>query len=370
MMMRILFVSEASDGGSPRSQRELARHLVARGHVLQFLVTEKRPPRATVWFYDQLSDLSVRLQGRAGAELIARVRDSCGQHTHTTEVEGLPHRIAPLVQNALPAVIRTFRPDVVVANSVERWAWRRIHAVCRAARIPTVLYVREDDSLRHLESGAVPDLLAANAESLAESLRRQGHACEFVPSVVDLSITRTESARRVALAVNPVTSRGGDIVWKVADRMPDVPFVVQESWPLDEQELADVEAHAAQLPNVEFRRAVPPGPGLYGDTRVLLVPYRVGNRPRVILEAQSNGIPVIVGELPALIEAMGDGGVSVPLESIDDWVTAIRRMWDDEDHYRALAEAALTHSRRPDVDPDLVTDRFQGLLLAAIQTPE
>ncbi len=277
----------------------------------------------------------------------------------------LPHQVTPVPQNALPNALTSVRPDVVVANSVERWAWRLIHETCRAAGVPTILYVREDDSLRHLESGAVPDVLVANAESLAERLRAQGFECAFVPSVVDVSITRTESTRRVALAINPARSRGGDIVWALAARLPEIPFVVQESWPLSGEELADVQRHTESLPNVEFRRAAPPGPNLYGDARVLLVPYRVDNRPRVILEAQSNGIPVIVGDVPALVEAIGDGGISVPLESIDAWAAAVRSLWEDEELYLRLVDAAWAHVHRPEVDPDAVTQRFEELLVAS-----
>ncbi|MBK8459386.1 MAG: glycosyltransferase [Micropruina sp.] len=368
--MRILFVSEATGGGSPRSQRELATMLVRRGHALRFVVADRRPARLTRRAYELLSDLSVRLEGRPGHAPVARLRDRITNRIVRTTIEGLPHWTSALPQNILPAAIDDFRPDVIVVNSVERWAWRRIHATCAARGIPTVLYVREDDSLKHLDAGARPQVLLANAASLAHQLRAKGHDCAFIPSVVDTSVTLTDSSRRTALAINPIPSRGGDIIWKVAERLPDIPFVVQESWPLPDDVLRDVNAHVARLPNLELRRVTAPGPGLYGDARVLLVPYRVDNRPRVILEAQSSGIPVIVGNTPALVEAIGDGGVCVELDSIDDWVAALRRLWDDAEHYQRLADAARLHSRRQDVDPVTLTDQFESLLRIAVDRPE
>jgi len=360
--MRILFISGTTVGGSGRSQRDLAGQLIGRGHTLRLLVDDDRHAPFARWAYGHLSDLSVRLTGTPFAAAVEWVRDSLGRRPSPTLMDGLPHLTTPFPQNALPVALQRFRPDVVVANSVERWAWRLIHDTCAAAGVPTVLYVREDDSLRHLESGAVPDALLANAASLAERLRSAGFECEFIPSVVDVSATRTESSRRVVLAINPIRSRGGDIVWRVAEGLPDIPFVVQESWPLSAPDLDEVVRHTEALPNVEFRRSAPPGPGLYGDARILMVPYRVDNRPRVILEAQSSGIPVIVGDVPALIEAVGPGGISVPLESADAWIEAIRDLWSDEARYEQLVAAATAHGHRPEVDPEAVAHQFEKVL--------
>jgi hypothetical protein len=255
----------------------------------------------------------------------------------------------------------------VIANSLERWAWRLVHEQSTRLGIPTVLYVREDDSLRHLDTGAIPNLLVANAESLARELRSRGFECAFVPSVIDTSVTATESSRSTALAINPVPSRGSEVVWQLAAALPDIPIVVQESWPLKGRAREDVDARVAQLPNVEFRPTAPPGPGLYGDARVLLVPYRVDNRPRVIAEAQANGIPVIAADVPALVEAIGPGGVTVPLDSVDDWARALRALWEDDDLYQSLADAAREHSRRPDIDPTAVAERFERFLEDAVE---
>jgi glycosyltransferase involved in cell wall biosynthesis len=360
--MDLLFVSGTTVGGSGRSQRELAAALARRGHRVRFLVDDKQAASATRWLHGQLSDLSVRWSGRPGARIADWARSRPGRRWQPVEMGDLPHVASPVPQNALASVLSLWRPHAVVVSSVERWAWRLIHQSCAQHGVPSVLYVREDDSLTHLDTGALPDLLLANAESLTRSLRSRGFACTFLPSAVDTSLTRTESSRRTALAINPVPSRGGDLVWQVAARLPDIPFVVQESWPLKPADLAVVHDRVARLPNVEFRRASPPGPGLYGDARVLLVPYRVDNRPRVILEAQANGIPAVVGDVPSLIEAAGPAGVTVPLESVDDWVEAIDCLWHDADRYGALVSAARGQAERSEVQPDVVAERFEGLL--------
>lgn len=360
--MRLLFVSSTTAGGSGRSQRELAAGLIAHGHEVRFLVDDGRPATYTRWTYGRLSDLTARLEGRPGSRVAAWLEQRPGRRLREFQMAGIHHASAVIPANALRQVIAEFCPDVVVCNSLDRLAWRRIQPICEQLGVPSVLHVRETDSLQHLSFGNVPDALVANAESLQAALRAQGHECAFVPSVIDTDVTRTESTRRVALAINPVDSRGGDIIWKLAAAMPEIPFVVQESWELTGAELATVEHHVAALDNVEFRRSAPPGPNLYGDTRVLLVPYRVDNRPRVIAEAQSNGIPVIAADVPALAEAIGAGGLSVPLEDIDAWASALRSLWNDEVRYEEMAAAAAAHSKRPDIDPQAVTASFEAML--------
>ena len=94
-------------------------------------------------------------------------------------------------ENAYRTVRARFRPDVVVASSIDRVSWRRLRAQLVAGGIPSVLYLREASGLGHLtRSGAAPDLLLANAASLAEGARAAGYECEVVPSVVETERSR------------------------------------------------------------------------------------------------------------------------------------------------------------------------------------
>lgn len=363
--MRILFVSATTVGGSGRSQRELAQELIRRGHQVTFLVTDQSPrpgARIAQWVYGHLSDLSVRMTGYPGASCLLKIRDAIGATSRWWDVEGLRHLATPVLQNGFRKLIMGRPPDVAVVSSVDRWTWRRIHAFAEQMGVPTVLYIREDDSLEHLELGSLPDRLVANAESLADSMIKRGHQCDFIPSVIDVSVTRVESSRRVALCINPIPSRGSEFIWKLAHGIPDIPIVMQESWPLTDSQLVDVRAHLKKLPNVEFRPKVDPGPAIYEDARVLLVPYLVANRPRVILEAQASGIPVIGANNPALIEAVGTGGMALPLTAVDDWAAAIRRLWNNAEYYGELVSQAHRHASRPEVDPSYIAGQFETVL--------
>lgn len=365
--LRLLFISWSTVGGSGRSQRQLAAELEARGHEVLFVVHDPRPAKATRAAYRRLSNLSARTEGRSLGRPVAWLRDRPGRRTTQGEVEGLRYLRTPVPQNALIEVVRELRPDVVVANSVDRWAWRRINALCREHEVPSVLYIREESSLEHLDTGSVPDLLLANTSSLAARMEDRGYPCAYVPSVIDAASTATESTRKAALAINPIPIKGSELLWELAERLPDIPFVAQESWELTGADLDTARRRARDLPNLELRRAGPPGPGLYGDARVLLAPYLVDSRPRVVLEAQANGIPVIASDVPALVDAVGEGGVNLPtegLDSVDRWVETMRSLWEDEALYARLSAAARAHASRPDVAPEVIAETFERLVLA------
>lgn len=366
-MTRVLFVSEATVGGSPRSQRELAIQLERRGHEVLFLVSQRPETPRVRRLYEHVSDASVRLSGGLAGPLAAWLRDRIGRQSTASTVDGLQHLSAAIVTNALPETLQRFHPDVVVVSSVERWAWRQIESICRLRYTAVILYLREDDSLDHLATSNFPDVLVANANSLASAMSAKGHDCAVLPSVVDTSVTAVEPTRTKVLAINAVPSRGGATFWAVAQRLPEIPFVMQESWPLTGDLEAEVLERAKHLPNVEVRRQRPPGPHLYRDARLLMVPYRVDNRPRVILEAQANGIPAVVGDVPALVEAIGAGGVSVASDSVDEWVETIRNLWHSQGDYERLVEEAYAQSRRPEVDPHYLTDQFEKLVTLAVE---
>lgn len=364
-MVRLLFVSSTTVGGSGRSQRELAARLVEAGHEVSFLVDDEGPHRWQRWWYEQLSDLAVRVGKRRGGRVVRALERWPGRRTGSLELDGLVHATSPVPQNALAQLLDDWHPDVLVGNSLERLSWRRVRATASERGVPTVLYVREEDSLDHVRRGEEPDAIVANAEALRRAVQQRGFECAVVPSLIDVDRTRTSSTCEVVLAVNPVESRGVATVWEVAAALPDIPFVVQESWPLHGAELRAVERQVQMLANVEFRRATPPGPELYADARLLMVPYRVDNRPRVIAEAQANGIPAVAADLPALREAVHDGGLLVELDDVRAWSTAIRSLYEDIPLYEQLASSAAEHSRRPELDPVRVVAAFEDILVAA-----
>ena len=80
----------------------------------------------------------------------------------------------PIPENSLPSVLQSFGPDVVVASSIGRVAWRRIRAELADAGHPErALHPRAERArVTSRSRKAPPDLLLANAHTYAERAAR------------------------------------------------------------------------------------------------------------------------------------------------------------------------------------------------------
>ncbi|HZJ26312.1 MAG TPA: glycosyltransferase [Acidimicrobiia bacterium] len=367
--MRILFVSGVSIGGSIRSTGELARRLAARDIPVGVL---QRVPDTGVlrYVHTRAVNLGVKLHAvTPAAKAVGAAAATIGRRPRTRpDADGIRHWDTILPENSLPAVCRSFRPDVVVAASVSRTGWRRMRTWLSEHGIASVLYIREEAALGHLGiSHAPPDLLLANAHTYADQAEALGFPATMVPSVVTLDDYVVESSRTHALFINPVDTYGVDRALALATARPDIPFSFVEWWDLGDDGRAALRAELAGRPNVELRPSVSDPAKLYTDARLLLTPYTLDMRPRVVLEAQVNGIPVLATDLPALSETVGPGGVLVaPDAPIDDWIAALGTLYDDETEYQRLVHAARLHAARDEVDPDSVVTRFTDALTVAV----
>lgn len=365
--MRILFVSGTSTGGSARSTEELAARLHERGHDVATLMTWRpRPVPRQVEDHRRpgaLATLAVQ-----AARVDRAVRRQLGGRPWLVDRSPYPTWKARFPAPSLPAVWAEHHPDVVVATSLEPRAWRSIRGHLAGAGTASVLYLRAEDTLRHLAEGPLPDLLVSNAHALAAGARQLGIETVVVPSLIELDRCRVESSRQRVLFVNPIAMRGLGTAVGMARARPAIPFVVHETAVLDRRDRARVGAQVGSLANVEVRAPVPEPRALYGDARILLAPYRVPNRPRVVLEAQANAIPVLAADVPGLRECVPPGGLLVPLAApVDEWVRALDELWDNPSRYAEVSAAARRHSERPEVQPGAVVAQFEEALTSLLE---
>ena len=99
---------------------------------------------------------------------------------------------------------------------------------------------------------------------------------------------------------------------------------------------------------------------LYAKARLLLVPsVWEESAPRVVVEAQASGIPVLASDRGGLSEWVGAGGVVLPLGPDDAaWLEALDRLWHDEAFYEGLSHAARGQARRADLEEGQVLACF------------
>jgi glycosyltransferase involved in cell wall biosynthesis len=367
MALRILFVTGTSTGGAARSTDELGARLERRGHEVAALAGWRPRPRK-----DQLVPTRRRAAAHRVAASIRLARSHLPFPPQPVRGSSYPTWRSRSPEGCLPLVCSQFRPDVVVVSAVGSPAWRAIRSALIRSRTPCAMYLRNEGAVNRLAQAPLPELVIANAFAHAELVRLLGvEPVVTIPSVVETEACQVDSTRERALFVNPIGRRGLSVVLGIARERPAVPITIQESAPLDAHDLARLRAAVAPLPNVELRRWVADPRDLYRDARVLLIPYQTSNRPRVVLEAQSNGIPVLSSDLPGLQECVGPGGLLVdPTAPPPVWAEALDQLWDGPGgRHAGYAAAALRHSRRPEVDPEVIVDSFEAEMMQLAGRP-
>jgi glycosyltransferase involved in cell wall biosynthesis len=367
MGLRILFVTGTSTGGAARSTEELGARLERRGHEVAALAGWRPRPRK-----DQLVPTRRRAATHRVAAMARLARSRLPFPPQPVRGSSYPTWRSRSPEGCLSLVCSQFRPDVVVVSAVGSPAWRAMRSVLIRSRTPCALYLRAEHAVHRLAQAPLPELVIANAFAHTEVVRQLGvEPVVTIPSVVETGACQVDSTRERALFVNPIGRRGLSVVLDIARERPDVPLTIHESAPLDAHDLGRLRTAIAPLPNVELRRWVSDPRELYRDARVLLIPYQTSSRPRVVLEAQSNGIPVLTSDLPGLQECVGPGGLLVdPAAPPSVWAEALDQLWDGPGSRHArYAAAALRHSRRPEVDPEVIVDSFEAEMVQLAGRP-
>ena len=106
-------------------------------------------------------------------------------------------------------------------------------------------------------------------------------------------------------------------------------------------------------------------------TKVLLVPSVVAETfGRVVVEAQTSGIPVIVRNVGALKWVTGAGGIVLAADAPAlKWAQTIDRILSDSAEYQSLSAEASSNVQRSDFLRSSVVDRFEEVLRSAMQAP-
>lgn len=279
-------------------------------------------------------------------------------HDRLARGERLENRggVEVVIVNDVPAAVRRrSRPaDLLVVNSMRRLDLDRVIRLARSKRSLVCWYLREDSSLVHAaEVGTAVDVLIANSQPLAAATEGiTGRRCHFVPSALSLDGLEPPEQRKVILLINIQPGWGVDEAISLGRRLPHQHVVLQESWPLDKPGMDAVLTRVRETPNIEVRRRAARST-IYRDTRVMIVPHAAASeglhRPRVALETQSLGIPMIAADTPGLAAVAASADLLIPIGSpIDRWEEAVQRVDADFDRYsRTAAEFAERELKAP-----------------------
>jgi glycosyltransferase involved in cell wall biosynthesis len=236
----------------------------------------------------------------------------------------------------------------------------------KPSHVPVVTQVH--DVVFHLHDGDFREIegvpCVANSKFTAEKYRAaHGIDCIVVYPFMSLENYRTNTSRANVTFINPLVHKGAALALKMARACPDIPFCFVEVLPPTDE----IKTEIAALPNVKL---LPPQKDMrkvYGKCKILLAPSLWEEAyGRVATEAQISGIPVIASNRGGLPEAVGPGGILLDPEGpADDWVNALRRLWQDDKHYAELSAAALAYAQRPEMCFTYQIDQHEEALLAA-----
>lgn len=258
------------------------------------------------------------------------------------------------------------RPDVVVAQSGQIL---RVAKAFADTGVPLVIYLHNvefDDHGEPLEDFREATFLA-NSQFTADRYRAAyGIEATVINPLFQPERYTVESSRERVLFINPHPVKGVDIALSLAAACPDIPFDFVESWTLSDEQKAALRASARELGNIVLHPRTSDMREHYGRARLALVPSRWEETwGRVASEAHFSGIPVLASATGGLMEAAGPGGVLVAPEApIEEWIAALRALWDDPARYDALARAALAYSQRPQIDRALQIAQMEEVLIA------
>lgn len=259
-----------------------------------------------------------------------------------------------------PAVISKFKPDLILQQI---YPLRTYSDFFVNFGLPVVIYIR-DATTWGGNLIELPSLrYVVNSEFIANRLQRDfGISPDVIRPLILPERYRVQSTREAVLFVNPVPEKGLEIALRLAEMRPDIPFDFVEGW--ERNSTVRLSERVRRAKNIRWHKSKLDVREFYSRAKLLLMPSQWEEAwGRVATEAQLNGIPVLASRVGGLPESVGSGGILVnPTAPIDDWLAALSKMWDKEQEYEVLVQAALKYSQRPEVQPELIVERLALLI--------
>jgi len=268
----------------------------------------------------------------------------------------------------MPEVMRKVRPDAVIVQSVRFDAFK-VCAESLRQNVPTFFYVHDANAISVLKNQAPPLGLRFIANSrFTEALVRRGFRrdCEVLPPAIVPKLGEAAASAKSVVMINPRPLKGGEIAVEVARRCGDIPFLFVEAWSGRDADIRSIRQYALSLANVTWLPVQKDMSAIYGASRLLLVPSQCPETwGMIVTEAHHWGIPVVASRLGALPDTVGPGGLLVDADAdIDEWVEAVRQLWDNPTAHRAYAKAALEYARRDEIDPASIARKLVRIVQA------
>lgn len=172
----------------------------------------------------------------------------------------------------------------------------------------------------------------------------------IIPPLIDFNhvknLNKIDNDKAYITIINPRKQKGGKIALEIIKRLQNRLFLVVELFDSLKDQGFDFEV----LPNVFMIKRELDIRKVYAQTQVLLVPSKWDECfGMVAVEAQINGIPVIVSNRGALPKVIGSGGIVINHpDDVDQWILNIEKILTDNKEYDYLSRQAFINAERFD----------------------
>jgi glycosyltransferase involved in cell wall biosynthesis len=258
----------------------------------------------------------------------------------------------------LDKAVNAFRPDVIVVQGGAEFT--PLLTACLRTGATVICYLHTQDKLPlSAELLAHPKLSFITNSEFTKSLHDDKTVGVVVRPLIRAIDYATTTDRSAAVFVNPAAHKGLNIVVALARSRPDIPFIFVVN------QLAAGDTLRRQMRddgiyNIEVLGPIANMQDVYKRARLVLAPSQcLETWGRIATEAHFSGIPVLASDRGGLLEAVGPAGVCVSAEAPhSEWLHQFTRMWDDQDYYSELSEAAFHYSKRDEIQERHVVDSF------------
>jgi glycosyltransferase involved in cell wall biosynthesis len=253
----------------------------------------------------------------------------------------------------------SFKPDVVVVQAGKPFILAQAFL---NHNVKTVVYIRDVEFHEHGGEYKHHPLLSfiANSKFTADSFQDKfGLKAKVIPPIVRVENYLVASNKSKVVFICPLPKKGVEIAFKLAELNPDIPFLFVESWPMPADLKKSYLDRTKLSGNIEWWEKKSDMRSVYSVAKLMLVPSIWEEAwGRVVTESQASGIPTIASNRGGLPESVGPGGFVLDPEDIEQWDSALKTLWFNQNLYDEFSAKALSYSLREQIKPDFLISQF------------